>query len=275
MVIHRSVRRECKMKFTIHGVRGSVPTPDVRFLKYGGNTSCFEIETNNAQIFCDAGTGFRSAELLRNKKDVLVFFTHFHHDHIQGFPFNPGLFVKGRQIFVSSALCEENKTRSILESYFSGCFFPVNIFASLEHLEVQSFKEMKSFLKGEVDVQFINLEHPGGAVGYSFGAVGKKIVILLDNEFQEFQREDLAKFCKDADLLVWDGMFTKDELRTKAGWGHSSIDQAVEFTNTSNIGKTLICHHAPYRSDTDIDELKSKLSSKRIEFAYENMSFSV
>lgn len=275
MVMYRLVKRECTMKFTIHGVRGSVPTPDVRFLKYGGNTSCFEIETNNTQIFCDAGTGFRSAELLRNKKDVSVFFTHFHHDHIQGFPFNPGLFVKGRQIFVSSALCEENKTRSILESYFSGCFFPVNVFASLEHLEVQSFKEMRSSLKGEVDVQFINLEHPGGAVGYSFGSAGKKIVILLDNEFQEFQREDLAKFCKDADLLVWDGMFTKDELRTKAGWGHSSIDQAVEFTKISNIGKTLICHHAPYRSDADIDELKSKLSSASIEFGYETMSFSV
>ena len=71
------------MKFTIHGVRGSVPSPDVRFLKYGGNTSCFEIETNNTQIFCDAGTGFRSAELFRDKKDISVFFTHFHHDHIQ------------------------------------------------------------------------------------------------------------------------------------------------------------------------------------------------
>ena len=86
------------MKFTIHGVRGSVPTPDIGFLKYGGNTSCFEIETSNTQIFCDAGTGFRSAKLLREKKEVSVFFTHFHHDHIQGFPFNPGLFAKGRQI---------------------------------------------------------------------------------------------------------------------------------------------------------------------------------
>ena len=72
MVTHRLVKRECKMKFTIHGVRGSVPTPDVRFLKYGGNTSCFEIETSNTQIFCDAGTGFRAAELFRDKKDISV-----------------------------------------------------------------------------------------------------------------------------------------------------------------------------------------------------------
>ena len=70
------------MRFTIHGVRGSVPTPGADFVKYGGNTSCFEIETSESQIFCDAGTGFRSAKLFRDQKDVSVFFTHFHHDHI-------------------------------------------------------------------------------------------------------------------------------------------------------------------------------------------------
>jgi ribonuclease BN (tRNA processing enzyme) len=70
-------------------------------------------------------------------------------------------------------------------------------------------------------------------------------------------------------------MFTKEELKTKTGWGHSSIDQAVDFTKMFNVRKTLICHHAPYRSDADIDELKSKLSSNRIEFGYESMSFSV
>ena len=92
------------MKFTIHGVRGSVPTPGIEFVKYGGNISCFEIETCESQIFCDAGTGFRSAKLLRDKKNVWVFLTHFHHDHIQGFPFNHGLFSEGQQISVSSAL---------------------------------------------------------------------------------------------------------------------------------------------------------------------------
>ena len=73
-------------------MRGSIPCPGPEFVKYGGNTSCFEIETPESQIFCDAGTGFRSAKLFRNQKDVSVFFTHFHHDHIQGCPFNSGFF---------------------------------------------------------------------------------------------------------------------------------------------------------------------------------------
>ena len=107
------------MKFTIHGVRGSVPTPGIEFVKYGGNTSCFEIETCESQIFCDAGTGFRSAKLLHEKKNVWVFLTHFHHDHIQGFPFNHGLFSKGQQISVSSALHDKKTTSAILKQCFS------------------------------------------------------------------------------------------------------------------------------------------------------------
>ena len=130
-------------------------------------------------------------------------------------------------------------------------------------------------MNGNVDVQFINLEHPGGAVGYSFISPGKKVVILLDNEFQESQRRELLEFCKGADLLIWDGMFTAEELQTKKGWGHSSIDQAVEFTEASDVRKTLICHHAPYRYDSDIDELRLNLTSKRIDFGYETMSFSI
>jgi phosphoribosyl 1,2-cyclic phosphodiesterase len=263
------------MKFTIHGVRGSVPTPGIEFVKYGGNTSCFEIETCESQIFCDAGTGFRSAKLLNDKKNVWVFLTHFHHDHIQGFPFNPGLFSEGRQISVSSALHDKKTTSTILERCFSEHFFPVNIFASLNHFSVESFDVATDGLKQDIDVSFIELDHPGGAVGYSFVKENKKIVILLDNEFQDFQRDELANFCKDSDLLIWDGMFTKEELKTKTGWGHSSIDQAVDFTKMFNVRRTLICHHAPYRSDADIDELKSRLSSSRIEFGYESMSFSV
>jgi phosphoribosyl 1,2-cyclic phosphodiesterase len=263
------------MKFTIHGVRGSVPTPGIEFVKYGGNTSCFEIETCESQIFCDAGTGFRSAKLLNDKKNVWVFLTHFHHDHIQGFPFNPGLFSEGQQISVSSALHAKKTTSTILDRCFSEHFFPVNIFASLSHLSVESFDVATDDLKQDIDVSFIELDHPGGAVGYSFVKENKKVVILLDNEFQEPQLAGLLEFCKDGDLLIWDGMFTKDELLNKGGWGHSSVEQAEEFTELSNVKKTVICHHAPYRTDADIDFLKSRISSDRVSFGREGESFCI
>ena len=56
---------------------------------------------------------------------------------------------------------------------------------------------------------------------------------------------------------------------------NSSIEQAEEFTELCDVKKTVICHHAPYRSDTDIDELKAKISSGRISFGCEKMSFDI
>ena len=44
----------------------------------------------------------------------------------------------------------------------------MNIFASLNHLLVDSFEVATDGLKQDVDVRFIELDHPGGAVGYSF-----------------------------------------------------------------------------------------------------------
>ena len=263
------------MKFTIHGVRGSVPTPKKGFLKYGGNTTCFEIETDNYQLFCDAGTGFQSAELLRDTKDVFVFFSHFHHDHVQGFPFNAGLFGPGKKIVVSSGALEGNDVRTTLQNYFSGRYFPVDIFNNLDHLTAQNFQQSTQSLRDEVAIASVTLKHPGGAVGYSFSSKTKKIVILLDNEFCVSQEDTLLRFCENADLLVWDGMFTQKELKNKKGWGHSSVEQAVKFTEMSDVKKTLICHHAPYRSDDDIDELKSRISSERVDFGFEQMSLSV
>ena len=247
------------MKFTIHGVRGSVPIPKEGFLRYGGNTSCYEIETEQHQFFCDAGTGFLSAELLRDKKDVFVFFTHFHHDHIQGFPFNAGVFSTGKKIVVSSGLLDKNEILSTMKNYFSGPYFPINVFDDLEHLVVQSLKETTDYLKNETTINYIKLNHPGGAVGYSFKNKNKKVVILLDNEFCSSQEEDLLEFCKDADLMVWDGMFTEEELKSKAGWGHSSLEQGVEFFSDINCGQIIISHHAPYRTDAELDLIGNSL----------------
>ena len=158
------------MKFTIHGVRGSVPTPGIEFVKYGGNTSCFEIETCESQIFCDAGTGFRSAKLLRDKKNVWVFLTHFHHDHIQGFPFNPGLFSKGQKISVSSAL-HDRKTDgpAIAVKPFVGNNETVATFATDVTNDLQKYLNQKDWIDSLIqqnpsdeDYQLIGTVSPSG-----------------------------------------------------------------------------------------------------------------
>ena len=113
--------------------------------------------------------------------------------------------------------------------------------------------------------------HPGGAMGYKFSSKTGNIVIILDNEFISEQEADLISFCKNADLLVWDAMFTDKELAFRRGWGHSSVEQAENFSKKANIKRTILSHHSPHRSDREIDFLSEKLGSSQISFGYEKM----
>ena len=47
------------MKIKFWGCRGSIPVPDSRMVKYGGNTACVEVGLDEHTLIIDAGTGIR------------------------------------------------------------------------------------------------------------------------------------------------------------------------------------------------------------------------
>ena len=86
-----------------------------------------------------------------------------------------------------------------------------------------------------------------------------KFEYLCDKEVTISQSEVLKKFVEKADVVIWDGMFTKKEIHSKTGWGHSSIEQGIDFLSTVNCGKIIISHHAPYRTDAELDKINQSL----------------
>ena len=83
------------MKLKFYGTRGSIPICDAGFQQFGGNTTCLQItftDTNRIAII-DAGTGLRNLgrdlrAIGHKQEQIVIAFTHFHWDHIQGFPFS-------------------------------------------------------------------------------------------------------------------------------------------------------------------------------------------
>ncbi len=265
---------QCQMlSLTIHGVRGSLPATGKNFSKYGGNTTCLEIETEKSQIFIDAGTGFSSAKIVEGKKQVYLLFTHLHHDHLQGLLFNPQLFIRNQQITVASALMRGATLKQYISEYFSPPFFPPSVFSYVDCLTFVDFEHFIMLNGSDLNVNCISLKHPGGSIGYSFNSGSKKVVIALDNEFETEQERHLLSFCENTDILIWDGMYTNEEIEKKRGWGHSTIEQAIYFTGKSDVKKTIICHHSPTRSDTEIDAMLARLSGKNVEFGVEGTKF--
>ena len=246
------------MKLSIHGCRGSTATSSHATQKYGGNTSCFEVTTDNHQIIFDAGSGFKNIKFLKSRASFL-FLSHFHHDHIQGMPFNPELFDPNNEIIISSSLCDIELVKPTIQKYFSPPYFPIDIVSSLSNIKFLPFNVVQEKLEKDISLDSMLLKHPGGSIGYKLIEENSSFIYLCDNEFEEDQRRSLANFSENADLLVWDGMFTHEEIGDKKGWGHSSIEQAIDFNTGANCNKIVITHHAPSRSDKELDQIAKDL----------------
>ena len=246
------------MKLITHGCRGSIPNPSKEMLRYGGNTTCFELSMDDFQVFFDTGSGFQNAVLDDNKQKIIVF-SHFHHDHLQGLAFNKYLITAEKKTFICSALVNAEKLNKIIRRYFSGDFFPLDLFENLDNVTFSNFTDVQTMVSGEFKIETIKLNHPGGSYGYSVTRNNKKCVFLCDNEFTTSQADELKIFAENADMVIWDGMFTEEELRVKTGWGHSSIQQGIDFFSSLNCGKIIISHHAPYRTDAELDIIEESL----------------
>jgi phosphoribosyl 1,2-cyclic phosphodiesterase len=246
------------MKLSIHGCRGSTATSSPITKKYGGNTSCFEIKTDSHQFIFDAGSGFQNIKFSKTQVTYLLL-SHFHHDHIQGLSFNSQLFDPDNEIIISSDLFDVETVKVIVQKYFSPPYFPIDVISSLPNIKFLSLENIQKQLEADLSLDSIHLNHPGGSIGYKLTQKDNSFIYLCDNEFEEDQRKTLINFSKNADLLVWDGMFTEKELAEKKGWGHSSIKQAIDFNMVANCKKILITHHAPHRSDKELDQIGDSL----------------
>ena len=258
------------LTLTFWGTRGSVPTPGLATVRYGGNTPCVELRTADGWlIILDAGTGIRElgrALLAKAGDDPIVgdiFLTHAHWDHIQGIPFFAPLFRKGNHFTIWGSRSLQPSIDRVLRDQMSSVVFPV----SFE--ELQARVDFRELLEGGragngYAVSAISVRHPGGALGYRFttgNADGRALVYVSDNELSPEARYDdrpdwrgkLVEFVRGASVLVHDTMYTAGEYSSFVGWGHSTHDQAVELALDAEVERLVLFHHRPERSDDEVD----------------------
>ena len=262
------------MDITFFGVRGSTPVSGKDYVEFGGSTTSLDVITSQCQIIFDTGSGFRNIKL-REDMPVFIIYSHFHHDHIQGLAFNPDLFRDRQNIYVCSALTDKNSLKDIMRTYFGGSFFPLDVVAALDHLAFIDFAALDALLPAGHMIASIPLNHPGGASGYRLTDDGSSLCFFQDHEYEASEHGALREFASHADLVVWDGMFTDAELPGKRGWGHSSVEQGVQFAADVACKRLAIAHHAPIRTDADIHAFQAEYENEIVFFAREDMALSI
>lgn len=284
------------MKFRFWGVRGSIPSPGPRTVRYGGNTTCIEVRTDDdTLIILDAGTGlFPLAQhlLARAPVHANIFITHSHWDHIHGLPFFTPLFVKGSRVRLHGARDLEtgNGIEHVMGVQLQNSYFPVGETAMSATLDYRTLEIDVPIEVGDAVVSNVVMNHPVTNLGYRIDCNGKSVFFTGDHEplynphavdqallIERERRMDAVMAGVDA--LIVDCSYTRDEYPSKQGWGHGTFDGAFEMA--LRVGaRTLYCtHHEPTRSDDELEaafadvmaRYADRLGHLQVRLAYEGL----
>ncbi len=259
------------MKVRFWGTRGSIAKAGPRTCRYGGNTSCVEVRTAaGTLVVLDCGTGAHGLGqlLLESEQKPLrghILISHTHWDHIQGIPFFAPLRVPGNEWDIYAPRGLGQSLRDTLAGQMQYIYFPVTLEELGATIRYHDLVE-GVFQLCDIKVRTQYLHHPALTLGYRLEADGISVVYACDHEPYSRrlasgkadigeQDERHVEFLNGADLVIHDAQYLATEYSNKVGWGHSTVEYAVEMCRAAGAKRLALTHHDPLRDDDSVDRL--------------------
>ena len=261
------------------------------FHRYGGATSCITLGRADEAptLVLDAGTGLvnlaRSFGVMPFCGTVLL--THLHWDHMQGLPF---FFAADRDdavVRVKVPVAHDDESASdMLTQIMTPPFFPI------EPDQLRGDWRFEPVLLGTQTyepwtVTSLEIPHGGGRTfGFRVSDGVSSVAYLPDHRptalgpgtdgFGELHPAALD-LARDVDVLIHGAPYTAAELQRADDYGHSTIPYALNLAERSRVKRLVLTHHAPMRTDDELDELGSSLPQMDmpVSFAFEGLTLDV
>ena len=263
--IHELCLKPGELHITVRGCRGlSLSAPDTGSA-YGRQTCCVSVETKDNILIFDAGTGIikLGEELIRRAKpkDIWLFLTHFHNDHIMGLAEFAPMQNSDYTVNILGPNDPEKSLRDAVHQIFYGSFAlakqppraKINLYDSLE----DTYEPLPGI---KLNAMYSN--HPTTTFCFRLELCGKTLIYAPDSELfdeatalQDYN-EKLGYFCKNADLLIHDSNYNDADWEMHRSEGHSCASNALQFAAENAKVKELMLFHlnAGY-SDKKLDAL--------------------
>lgn len=241
--------------------------PTHRGSGYGGNTTCVEVFKGDQSILIDGGSAIRkkAMELMdgpcaHGKGEVHILMTHFHWDHLMGFPFFVPLFIPGNQIHLYAV---QPELPQLFKELFRKPYFPVPYEELGANFHFHELKPRKTFELQGFDVTPYQLDHPDPCWGYRIERDELAYSHCVDTEARrvtpEQMGEDLPLY-QNVDCMVFDAQYTVKEATEKINWGHGAAIFGIDLAIRENIKNILFVHHDPASSDQKIKQVENEVT---------------
>jgi len=251
------------------GVRGSTPAPGAEFVRVGGHTSCVALAHDDDPwtLLLDAGTGIRrvTAELGGAFRGS-VLLTHLHWDHVQGIPF----FAAGDRddahvrVYLPEQVGPEGRVRDaaeVLALAMSPPHFPIGPEGLRGDWGFAGIATGRHRVE-DFDVVAFDVPHKGGRTfGYRIADGDASIAYIPDHLPDAATTPAIARACAGVDVLVHDAQFVERERAVADLYGHATVDDALELAALAGARRLALFHHAPARSDDDVELIGRTLAA--------------
>jgi ribonuclease BN (tRNA processing enzyme) len=211
----------------------------------------------------DAGTGIRKLDELLGGSAFTgrLVLGHLHWDHVQGLPFSESLLDPETKIRVFLPT-QTRSARDTLAAMMSPPLFPI----TPDDLKGEwNFDDVPGLAGDTADgltVRTCDVEHGGGrtvAVRVDDEA-GASFAYVSDHAIHRGVSDELVDLLNGVTVLAHDAQYFAGEEQRAWNYGHSTVDEAMALADRCAVGRLVLTHHLPGRTDDALDALHENLA---------------
>jgi len=234
------------------GTNGFIPTFNRHTMSY------LLIDDSDEIIILDAGTGIsrmlepQISKIIKSKKRINIFLSHYHLDHIIGLSYLPGLWpTKPIRLFAPSKPYVEVKAEDAVNKLLNPPLFSLSFGNYPNKTELIPVSSSELRINGYL-FQFIKLSHPGGSMGIK---IDNKICYITDT----FVNQEYVDFVWGCEYLLHEVWMSKEEAKKsrKGASGHSVLEDVIELSVKAKVKNVIPIHlHPKWSEEMLLDNLR-------------------